>query len=347
MERKAILRMILLFGVLFLLTTSMVGVNAQDDDDTETEEADDFEDEDDDGVDDETEEENEREVEVEVQDYEATIKSSKESNGVEESIEIGVHAESDGIQFSLEYEIENETSEKELEFEVTFYEIIEYIDDNDNGLYNESTDTLVQTYAIETFNPIVYTTQNTTNGMVHTLEVTTSDGIFAARVYATGEFADINGTTVAPNEIKIDVIIDAFDYHNDTSQLAMKVELEASAEKEYDDETEDEEEGRATEEEGVDFTNNEYSGFFTWKETATVDGVDMAVKSSLTEASEYEEELHLNYPRGDRIVHDPKIGVANIIESPSGMADLSAYLPIIAILGVAIVLGIVLKVRRG
>jgi len=338
--------MILLFGVLFLLTSSIVGVNAQDDDDTETEEADDFEDEDDDGVDDEIEEENEREVEVEVQDYEAVIKSSKERNGVEESIEIGVHAESNGIEFGLEYETENETSETELEFEVTFYKLIEYIDDDDDGLYNESMDTLIQTYAIENFDPIVYTTENTTDGMVHTLEAATSKGIFTAKIYATGEFADINGTNIAPNEIKIDVIIDGFDYQNDTSQLAMKVELEASAEKEYDDETEDEGEGRATDEEGVDFTNNEYSGFFTWKETATIDGVDMPVKSSLTEASESEEELLLNYPRGDRIVHDPKIGVANIIETPGGMIDLGGYLAIIAIVGAVVVIGVVVKRKR-
>lgn len=340
------LRMVLLLGVLFLLATPMIGVNAQDDDNGETEETDDFDDEDDDGVDDEIEEENEREVEVEVQENEATIESSRESDSGEESIEISVKTGSNGVEFELEYETENETSERELEFEVAFYEIVEYIDNDDDGLYNESIDTFVQSYAIENFNPIAYTTENTTSGVVHTLEAATSDGVFTARVYATGEFADINGTTVAPNEIKIDVIIEGFDYENATSQLAMKVELEASVEKEYDEETEDEEEGRASEEEGIDFTNNEYSGFFTWKETATVDGVDMAVKSSLTEASESEEELLLNYPRGDRIVHDPKIGVANIIQTPGGMIDLGGFLAIIAIVGVVLIIGIVVKVRK-
>jgi hypothetical protein len=349
-----------MFGVLVLLVTPMVvGVNAQDDDDDDTEfeetedetgDEDDDEDDDDDGVDDDVEDENEREVQVEVQDDEATIESSRDSGENEESIEIGVKASSDGVEFSLEFETENDTTERELEFEVTFYEIVEFIDEDDDGVYNESVDTMIQTYMLDTFEPIDYTAENRTDGMVHILEVTTTDGVFTARVYATGEFADINGTTIAPNQVKIDVIIDGFDYQNDTSQLALKVELEAEAEKEYDDETEDEEEGRATDEEGIDFTSNQYSGFFTWKESATVDGVDHPVEATIHEASDNEQEMFLNYPRGERIVHDPKIGVANILQTPNGIIggvpDLGGYLPVIAIVGAIVVIGVVIKIRR-
>jgi hypothetical protein len=53
-------------------------------------------------------------------------------------------------------------------------------------------------------------------------------------------------------------------------------------------------------------------GIFSWKETAMVDGVEMPV---LTNELIFEcEEEHIwkllfNYPRGNHIYHDPKIGI--------------------------------------
>ncbi|MHA2066181.1 MAG: hypothetical protein ACXABY_17555, partial [Candidatus Thorarchaeota archaeon] len=252
-------------------------------------------------------------------------------------------------------------NETELEFRVRFYEIVEYVDEDDDGLYNETVDTTVQVVQLSDFLPIDYRVEIRADGVVHILEVTTSDGVFSARIYATGEFADIDGTTIAPNQVKIDVMISNFNYIDDLSQLALKVKLEASAETEYDEDTEDEEEGRAIQEAEVDFLMNGYSGFFSWKETVDVDGIIYPVNASLidfdkdessqTDVDEDRRQIYLNYPRGNIIVHDPKVGVANILLTPgfgSWLAAIvsSSYFPIIALAAIAVVAGVAIKVRR-
>ncbi len=86
--------------------------------------------------------------------------------------------------------------------------------------------------------------------------------MFGARVYATGDFADINGSVIAPTQVKIDVMIHNFNFTEEASRLALKVELSATLEISYDDETEDEEEGRAIDEAAVDFIMTDLNGFF-------------------------------------------------------------------------------------
>jgi len=358
----------LLIMVLFLLVSSAAVVNAQDDTTTteqEDEHEDEFEDEtedgitddsddedddhDDDGVSDDDESHNEREVQVYLTDTHAEIESKHESGGVENSFKIEVTTGLDGLEFKLEYETENSTLETEKEFEVEFDEIVEFIDDNGNGVYDEESDTDVQTMELVSFNPIAYRLVNTSNGDVHIFNVTSTDGVFTAMVYATGEFADINGTVVAPTQVKIDVIIRDFNYIDDGSQLALKVKLEASGETSYDDTTEDEEDGRATDEVEIDFLVDGMDGFFSWKETAEVDGVTYPVNATIDEVSATEQKLYLNYVRGDVIIHDPKIGIENILVMSSngpGLDILSSnYLPIVLVSAIVVV-GLAFAVKR-
>jgi hypothetical protein len=362
-RKKKLLGNVLMLLIMFLLVSSVTSVSAQDDDTTTTEVEDDDDDddstttevedddEDDDGVDDDEEDLNEREVEVEVTASEATIKSKLKSGENEAEFKIKLSTSTEGVKYKLEYETEDNATEIELEFTVKFSEIVEYIDEDGDGLYNSSIDTELQTLQLNDFLPIGYHVENETDGVVHILDVSTSDGVFSVRTYATGEFADINGTIVTPTEVKIDVMIQDFDYLNDTSQLALKVKLEAEAETEHDDETEDEEEGRATDEAEVDVMMNGFDGFFSWKEFAEVDGVTYPVNASPVEEDEGDEKIYLNYPHGNVIIHDPKVGVENILLTPAGPSPLdgilaSGYLPIIAVAAFAIVgLAIVAKRR--
>jgi len=254
----------------------------EDEEETEIETEGDH-DEDDDGIEDEEEKINEREVEIEVSTYSAEIKSKRETENTENEfkIELEVPSNSDGddIEFKLEFSSDN---------------IVEYIDTDADGMYNESVDQLVQTYLFGNFLPIVYTTDNISGNIVHILNIETSDGVFTSRIYASGEFALVNDSLITPVELKIDIGIHNFPYIEPNSALAMKVK---------------------------DFT-----GFFSWLETAIVDGVEKPVKATQLEVEEGEQKLYLNYPRGNEIIHDPKIGVANLLQQVNDPFGIDGFL---------------------
>jgi len=347
--------------VLFLLVSSAATANAQDDDETETttdeteattdeNHTEDGFDDDDDGVSDDEEDRNRRQVEVYATPTYVEIKSELESGGTEDSFTIEVSTSLDGVEFKVEFETENSTTETEREFEVEFEGIVEYIDDNGNGLYDKESDTEVQTLDLSSFNPIAYSVESHPDGEIHVLNVTTTDGVFGALVYATGEFAEINGSVIAPTQVKIDVIIQGFDYLENDSQLALEVKLEASMETSYEDVTEDEEDGRATEEAEVDVIMDEISGFFSWKENAEIDGITYPVNASIVEVSPTQEKIYLNYVRGDVIIHDPKVGFENLLVGTSGILGIGNLLannivPLAAIAAIAVV-GIIVVVKR-
>ncbi|MHA2064405.1 MAG: hypothetical protein ACXABY_08500, partial [Candidatus Thorarchaeota archaeon] len=312
---------------------------------------DDVDDDDDgDGVSDDDEDRNRRQVEVFVTPTLVEIESKLHTGGTEDSFEIEVSTSLEGVEFKVEFETENSTTETEREFEVEFEEIVEYIDDNGNGLYDKESDTEVQTLELSSFNPIAYSVEIHPDGEIHILEVTTTDGVFGALVYATGEFADINGSIIAPTQVKIDVIIQGFDYLENDSQLALEVKLEASMETSYEDITEDEEDGRSTEEAEVDVIMNEITGFFSWKESAEIDGITYPVNASIVEVSPTQEKIYLNYVRGDVIIHDPKVGFENLLLGVSGFLGFgdvlaNGFVPIAAVAAIAIV-GMIVVVKR-
>ena len=343
-----------LLGLMFLLlVTSVVGVNATTTtDDTTTE--------------DETEttsttgddDSNDREVTVNVTDTHAEIESELESGSTEDSFKIEVDVGLDGVEFKIEFETESATNETEREFEVSFSELVEYRDVNDNGVYDDSVDTDVQTLELDSFEPIVYTLANVSGIPVHIFDVMTTDGVFGARIYATGDFADINGSIIAPTQVKIDVMINNFTFTDVNTSLALKVELEASVDTSLDAETEDESEGRASDEAAIDFLMTDVNGFFSWKESAEIDGVTHMVNSSIHETSATEQEIYLNYPQGDEIIHDPKIGFENLLLSTStstsgtqttvNIVEILAdnYLPIIAVVGAIAIIGVIVIAKR-
>ncbi|NPD90145.1 MAG: hypothetical protein HGN29_15650 [Asgard group archaeon] len=325
---------LLLGGLLFILVFSSlmyIPVVASDDDDengvpTDDEDddgiPDDEEDEDDDGVHDHDEEDNKRKLQIEVSDYEAHIESSLQTGDVHNEFGVEMHAEDEGLKFQFEFERDNDTVETELEFQVVLSEIIEYIDDPMDGYYNESIDEVVQVVELNDWNPIVYTIETIGNDTVHVFSIETDDSVFSATIYITGEFTVVNEVLVAPTQLKIDVGIHNFNYTEPDSVLALKVKLDSEEEVDYEDdeETEDEEYENATNEHEVEVTLGDYSGFFSWIETATIDGVEQEVKATPIDVGAEENKLYLNYPRGNEIIHDPKIGIAGVLQitSPTG-----------------------------
>ncbi len=309
--KRVVRNKMLLGGILTLLVLSSFLINPATANGDEEEE----DDEDDDGVHDDEEEENKRGVTVEVSGTEAQIESHQNYSDIQNEISIHMKAESEGLIFEFSFDNESDVSDFEIEFSVEIPEIIEYVDLNEDGFYNDTTDTLVQQVELNDFNDIVYTIENISNNLVHHLSIVSTDGVFSAGVYFSSEFALVNGILIAPTQIKIDVGIHGFGFDEPESVLALKITLDSEVDVEYeeDDETEDEEDGRATDESEIDISLGEYSGFFSWIENVTVDGVNFPVNATPLTTDEEETKLYLNYPRGNEIIHDPKIGIANIL----------------------------------
>ncbi|MCE7748703.1 MAG: hypothetical protein GPJ51_09905 [Candidatus Heimdallarchaeota archaeon] len=306
--------------------------------------ADSHEDEDEDGIDDEYEDENERQVEIEVSDYEAKIESSYETNGeFENEFDVTIKTSSEGLEFELEFEEENDTVEIEIEFEILFTEIVEYRDLVVDGLYIASDDETIQVLKLDEFKPIVYTVEIINNETVHVFNVETVDEVFSATLYASGKFANINDVIVAPTQVKVDVGIHNFNYTEEDSVLALKVKLESEKEVDYeeDDETEDELQNRSDDEYEIDINLGDYSGFFSWIETAMIDGVLQEVKATPLDIGDEETKLYLNYPRGNEIIHDPKVGMADLLSKLG-----STNMVFIAIAALLTIPGLALLIRK-
>ena len=373
---------ILLMSMSFGFTMAMDGEKGED----EEEEC--KKDDDHDGVDDDFEEENKREVIIEIGENVVKMTSFHRNDSIKDKLVIWVRFGECGIAvqvyYRIEIEIESEETENEeciesdddkeskitiacddddvvvyeLEFEVRFKGLIEYVDLNDNGVYDEEIDQFIEDYGISSFQPVFYTPLNISdNSTLHYFLLNTTDGIFATHIYLPEELTYVDDNLVAPTQTKIDIEITNFNYINDSSQLALYTKLR-SEETTYEEreETQDEKGGYATEEKEVFVKNDIYIGIFSWKETVMVDGVEMDVLTNYLEVDEDKgqvQHLLINYPRGNHIYHDPKIGIS--IEQTPQLSDLE--LPVIlagaavsvigvVIIGAVFITGVIIKKRR-
>ena len=270
-------------------------------------------DEDEDGVDDDEEDWNEREVEFEIADDEVQIESKLKNGNTTDEFKVEIKAEDDRLKVSFEYSSEENSTETELEFTIAFMEILEFRDIVVDDIFDENDDDLIQTYEIGNFLPISYKFENRTDAEFHIFNATTIDGVFSVIVYSSNEFALINDDILSPTEVKIDIIINEFEYVEEDTALALNVKLETEGSVEYEEETEDEIDDRAKNETSIDVSLNDFAGFFSWKDYALVDGVNQSVIASTYDLHSTEQKIYLNYKRGDLIIHDPKIGMQNIL----------------------------------
>ncbi|MCK4895606.1 MAG: hypothetical protein KAS47_02285 [Candidatus Heimdallarchaeota archaeon] len=305
------------------------------------------EDEDDDGISDHDEDENRRELEIEISENEVQIESSLDLGGLSNEFEVKIKTEDEGLKIKFEFEIDNETVETEIEYKLVLSEIIEFIDTSADGFYNDSIDQVVKILKLDEFKPIVYTTEIISNDTVHIISVETVDEVFSATAYVTTEFTIVNNILVAPTQLKVDFGIHNFNYTEPDSVLALKVKFESEFEVDYehDDETEDEEYEHADNEQEVEIVAGDYIGFFSWIETAMVDGVEQIVKATPIETSEGENKMYLSYPRGTEIIHDPKVGIANILQIPTSAVSLNEIL-IISAVAILTVTGLTVLFRK-
>lgn len=336
---------------------------------------------DDDGINDDIEEENKRYVEVWIGENVIEITSVKRGDEQKDVIDLRVGFDEHGISIRVSYGVyvkcENEepdepvepeepeeptepekglqtsggdceyTIDYKLTFEVLFQGLLEYIDLNEDGVFHEEVDKVVSEYAFNSFQPIDYSFQGISeDSNLHYILLNTTDGVFALHIYLVEEYVYVDETLVTPMEAKIDIEITNFNYTEDNSKLALCTKLWSEETYKDEEETGDEEEGYASDEKEVVVEKEVYSGFFSWKETALVDGVEMDV---LTRRIDYGEEdierLLICYPRGAHIYHDPKIGIL-IGTLQDDIAPIVITVSAISIIGVVTIVGLVLRRRR-
>ncbi len=93
------------------------------------------EDGDDDGIDDTIEDLQKRELEIENSTNEARVKSTFQNASIENEISIRIITDN-GIKLKLEYGTEINGTEQEVELSISFRDLIEYYDTNENGIFD-------------------------------------------------------------------------------------------------------------------------------------------------------------------------------------------------------------------
>ncbi|MFX1477096.1 MAG: hypothetical protein ACFFCI_03090 [Promethearchaeota archaeon] len=297
-------------------------------------------DNDDDNIDDDFEELNKRNVNIkklesDTAEIESTLRNGEDIDKIDFKFR---NDGENGLSLEISYESDSSSgSEFDIEFEIIFHELVEYIDIDDNKIYDSSIDQTIQNMTLDTFLPIVYSYSSiSSNTMLHYFQFTTSDNVFTAHIFIAEEFTIINNTLINPTESKIAIEINNFNYINNSSRLALYTILKSDEDFEPEEETEDEDNGYSSNEKGIITSNIDYTGFFSWQENATIDGVSRKVKRSeikVDEHNESEQQMYINYPHGTKIYHDPKIGIEGLLRSKIAPFDSMLYIIIIILIG--------------
>lgn len=343
----------LLIGTVFL----PMGGLAQDDDaedeaDNETGENETEENETEDREDDETEEgEEKRKLTVEREGNGVQISLERETGPSEDEVKMAWKA--DDATFELEHESENETREIENKLEAKFGALAEYRDGNDNGRYDPG-EAIVSGYVLgdEPEDEDELNLTGDASWQTPSIEDVTVDGKDGKKITSTAELGDegtltlrflvfgdlvsLNGTSLSPTGAKIDIVVASYAFQANGTDLALF--LETQSENEFEQEIDDDEETGVAAAGQVDQT--EILLVFTWKDSAEVDGSTQSVAMTVLEeemetetedgesSTEHERRFALSYPRGERIVHDPKAevqtaAVANGAPAPGLIAALA------------------------
>jgi len=291
-------------------------------------------------IDEQFQELNQRVVTVENHTDSIKIESVLKAGENQDKLIFEIINDSGKLDFRASYSADEESSGNDLDFDLIFYAIIEYLDIDANGIYNESVDTFLQQVPLANFRPFIYRNQQLgDNTTIHIINVTTVNGIFSVQICVVEQFERINTNLVGPTEMKLDIAIQNFNYTNGNSDLALKIGLNSSGSYESEEQTEDENEGFASNEESVQTNENQISGFFSWNEFAEIDGMQKRVNSSPVSYDEgmKNDVIYLSYSRGNIINHDPKIGVAGILRFPT---RINLFLIIMLVISAIVVLAV-------
>ena len=297
---KQIMSLILMLLLVMVCIIPMVGIATADDD--EIDDVDDDHDDDGDDVDDDHEESEKRELDIEVTDYTVKVESDIESKEMENEYKIDFSTHK-GIALDLEYSSEVNSTDYELELAVLFQSLVEYIDENGDGVYSE--EEAVQTIdlmQLQYSNPSVTQITSIDGEEGYKIESHSEDQTFDFQIiaYTFPKHAVIDDSTLNPTEMKITIVINNFTFRENQSELALLVK--ATSVMEMETET-------RNQEDDIEIKSATATGYFSWSNEVFVDGAQRAVNSTVIKTGE-KSLIALSYPQGTEIVHDPRLGVS-------------------------------------
>jgi len=275
-----------------------------------------IEDVDNDNIDDNFEDLNKRIIEVDLFENEATIQSVRRTTESKDLIRTDIGYGESGVEIQIRYK-----SKLELDFEfvfgIVFRELIEFIDNDLNGIFDPEVDEKIQNYTLKDFSPISYekTVIRGTN-FLHHLRIQTVSKNFTLNLYFAEEFTIVENSLITPTQAKIDIEILNFNYLNDSSQIALYTSLNSETNFQRHNDTEDEEIGYATNEQSITTIQNDYTGFYSWNKSGIIDddSQNILVSDILPDdISETGKKVYLNYPRGVSIYQSSKIGIEGLL----------------------------------
>jgi len=221
---------------------------------------------------------------------------------------------------TLNYMPTGNASNIQLNFKIILKKIVEFSDLNNNKRYDYS-DVVVSTYAfnLQNFTDITYSNETLSSGEnIVRMATKTADDVFSIDMLISDNFTLFNNLLISPSEMKIDFIIQNYLYMKNNTQLALLLEVNTNHYLTIEEESFDEKNGFATNETAVNISSMHYCGFFSWLNTACIDGSNKSVQASVFEEGhlgikgiENVTYIAISYPRGTEIIHDPKIGVVS------------------------------------
>ncbi len=289
-----------------------------------------------------------RVMDVDVEPHRAQVRAQVR-NG-QDGDEIGYDLEAQNqLQVKLRYGSKGDSTQNNLRMTVTFQQVIEFDDSDGDGELGPG-DEVVSTYDLEgaEFGRLQHQTRKTLDGKdEEVITGATSDGVFAVVCHFVETQARIQSGEIAPNWMKLDILIEDYPYQRTTTRLALRTQLEAQGPVSVIHDPE--QRSYMGDGEGALECNQEgVVSFYSWMRQASVVGADSPVRARVS-AEEGGTYLYLSYQRGDSINHDPKLGLPIFTGSiDDGTFDLMAsLLPYIAAIAVgAVAIGAAVTARR-
>lgn len=250
----------------------------------------------------------------------------------------------------------------QLTFKIVLKKLVEFSDLNSNGRFDYS-DMEISTYSFElmNFTNITYSNETISTGVkILQMSTQTVDEVFAIDLCISDNFTTYKNQLLSPSEMKIDFIIYHYPYLENNSLLALLIDITTDHNLSVESESFDERRGYAFNESAINISSMDYSGFLSWLNTVTVDGINKSVQTSIlggvhpiSKDIKTVQHVSFSYPHGTEIIHDPKIGVISQSFTLTALnnilfSDLNVYFTyfISCILAVIIFIGIITIRKR-
>lgn len=269
----------------------------------------------------------ERQVQVQYDANQLQLESELKNGTVKDhiSVEVQTHTNypddnaSGRTEIRFVYTRENGT-ETSMRYNVDLLGLIEYKENGTQWGYQAGEKVAQYSIGGTGWNPITYSLDNSTGVAIHTFNLSTADSVVTILIHIASNVASDGNTTITPNALKIDILINNFPYTQTGDSLALLANVRSGSHLEHTNRTAEEDQGYTKNEQAYNMNVNGTTGYFSWADTVMADGVSANVIPSpvvvdQNATAEYEGEktnamtFSFNTTDASSIVWDPRIGV--------------------------------------